>query len=74
MRSALEAGAFTYVQVMRFSLSALSIEGRGLGLYCSTADGEGWEPLGVFQPSKTGKGTKIYPRWTGLPVSESISA
>jgi hypothetical protein len=56
MQSALEVGPFTSVQVVRFSLSALSLEGRGLALYRTADSGEGWEPVGVFKPAATGKG------------------
>jgi hypothetical protein len=56
MQSAMEVGPFSSVQVVRFSLSALSLEGRGLALYRTADSGEGWEPVGVFKPTQAGKG------------------
>jgi hypothetical protein len=66
MQSALEVGPFASVQVVRFSLSALSLEGRGLALYRTADSGEGWEPVGVFKPAATGRG-----EWFSIALHKS---
>jgi len=55
MNPRLEVGPMTAVSVIKFSLSATTLEGRGMGLYKSV-DGGAWEPIGIFKPSTVNKG------------------
>ena len=46
------------VSVVQFTISATSTEGRGLALFQS-ANGEKWEPVGIFKPSTVDRGEQF---------------